>query len=68
MLGRRTHMLLEDQETSKRYRLLMNITSLKLSPQHSRLAIGKDEIRINYLKLNNKTYIFLSSKILSNSI
>ena len=46
----------------------MNVASIKLSPQHSRLAIGKEDIKINYLRLNNKTYIYLSSKILSNSI
>ena len=46
----------------------MNVILLKLSPQHSSLKIRKEKIRITCLKLNNKTYIFLSSKIFSNSI
>ena len=41
---------------------------LKLSPQHSRLMIQKEEIRITCLKSNVKTYIFLPSKILSHYI
>ena len=36
----------------------MNIILLKLSPQHSRLSIRKEGIRITWLKLNSKTYIF----------
>ena len=46
----------------------INILLLKLSLHHNRLTIRKEDIRITCLKLNNKTYIFLSSKILSNSI
>ena len=36
----------------------MNVTLLKLSPQHYRLTIRKEGIRITWLKLNSKTYIF----------
>ena len=46
----------------------MNVILLKFSPQHSRLTICREGIGITCLTLNNKTYIFTSSKISSNSI
>ena len=46
----------------------ISVIILKLSPQQSRLTIRKEGIRNTCLKLNRKTYIFLSSKIFSNSI
>ena len=46
----------------------MNVILLKLSPQHNRLTIRKEGIRITWFKLNSKTYIIFSSNILSNSI
>ena len=36
----------------------MNIILLKLSPRHNNLTIRKEGIRVTWLKLNNKTYIF----------
>ena len=46
----------------------INVVVIKLSSQHNRLTMQKERIRITCLKLNSQAYIFLSSKILSNSI
>ena len=45
----------------------INVILLKWSPQHSSLTIRNEGTWIACLKLNHKTYIFLSSKFLSNS-
>ena len=46
----------------------MNVALLKWHLHHSRLAIRREGIWITGLKLNNKTYIFLLSNVLSNSV
>ena len=46
----------------------INVIILKWIPQHSGLRIRKEGIWITYLKLNIKTHVFLSSKVLSISI
>ena len=45
-----------------------NVILLNWGKQQIRLTIGKEEIWITYLELDNKIYVFLSSKILSNSV